>query len=312
MARQPAVSVVISFLNAQDFLKDAIQSVFNQTFEDWELVLVDDGSTDSSSSLAQAYARQDADRIRYIEHAGHRNLGLPVSRNVGIRLARGEYVALLDADDMWFPEKLADQIAIMNAHAEVAMTWGCSLYWHQAGPDVTSVRSDFVQQAGVEVNSVYLPPGLLVRHLSERVASPCPSDLLFRRAEILALGGFDETFTGMYATYEDQAFLSKVYLKTPVFVSGSCWDRYRVHPMSMCAVVAAQGQETNCYRFYLDWLSRYLLSEEVTDRDIWHYVRRARWYDRHPLLHRASRPVKFLARAIENRILPLLLRPNEG
>jgi glycosyltransferase involved in cell wall biosynthesis len=303
MGSQPSVSVVISFLNAQDFLREAVQSVFNQTFEDWELLLVDDGSTDSSSSLAQAYARHDAARIRYIDHAGHRNLGLPVSRNVGIRQARGQYVALLDADDMWFPEKLAEQVAIMNAHTEVTMTWGCSLYWHQAGPDGTSERKDFVQQTGVKENSVYLPPQLLVHHLSEQVTSPCPSDLLFRRAEVLALGGFDEAFTGMYATYEDQAFLSKVYLKTAVFVSGSCWDRYRLHPKSMCAVVAAQGHETDCHRFYLDWLSRYLLSEKVTDRDIWQRIRTMLWYHRHPLSHRVARTAKRFASAFDRHLL---------
>jgi glycosyltransferase involved in cell wall biosynthesis len=299
MARPPSVSVVISFLNAQDFLQEAVESVLGQTLEDWELLLVDDGSTDSSSSLAQTYVRQNAGRMRYIEHAGHRNMGLPASRNVGIREARGKYVALLDADDIWFPGKLTEQVAIMKAHPEVVMTWGCTLYWHQAGARCTGLARDFVQQPGVELNRVYLPPQLLVRSLSiHGLSSPCPSDLLFQRADILELGGFEEAFTSRYATYEDQAFLSKVHLKAPVFVSGSCWDRYRVHSQSMCAMVAAQGRAHESGRFYLEWLSEYLLKEGITDRDIWHHLRMSLWYYRHPLMHRVAEQANFLASAL--------------
>src|SRR5437868_4835588 len=103
------VSVIVSFLNAQKFLGEAIESVFAQTFRSWELLLVDDGSTDASSGLALQYVTQRPERVRYFEHEAHRNLGLPASRNVGMREARGEYVALLDADDVWLPRKLAEQ-----------------------------------------------------------------------------------------------------------------------------------------------------------------------------------------------------------
>ena len=94
------VSTIIIFLNAERFLAEAIESVLAQTYPTWELWLVDDGSTDRSSQLARDYAARHAARIHYLEHPGHENRGKSASRNLGLRHARGEYVALLDADDV--------------------------------------------------------------------------------------------------------------------------------------------------------------------------------------------------------------------
>jgi glycosyltransferase involved in cell wall biosynthesis len=87
MNNQPRVSVVISFLDAEQFLPEAIESVFAQTFKKWELLLVDDGSSDSSSQIARRYSTEHPHTVRYLEHDGHRNRRLPASRNLGIRSA---------------------------------------------------------------------------------------------------------------------------------------------------------------------------------------------------------------------------------
>ena len=80
-------------------------------FDDWELILVDDGSTDASTAMAKAWAASDPARIRYIEHDGHENLGMSASRNLGVAVARGRYVAFLDCDDVWLPSALAHRTA---------------------------------------------------------------------------------------------------------------------------------------------------------------------------------------------------------
>ncbi len=108
------VSVVISFLNEENFLTEAIDSVIKQDYPCWELLLVDDGSTDKSTGIAKIYAAQNPDKIKYLEHEGHLNKGLSASRNMGINQAKGELVALLDADDVWLPNKLSHQVAILN------------------------------------------------------------------------------------------------------------------------------------------------------------------------------------------------------
>src|SRR5262245_21147944 len=105
MSRTLLVSVIISFLNAERFIQEAIESVFAQGYEHWELLLVDDGSTDESTAIARRYTAQHPERVRYLEHAGHQNRGLSASRNLGIRHAQGEYIAFLDADDVWLPHR---------------------------------------------------------------------------------------------------------------------------------------------------------------------------------------------------------------
>ena len=106
----PVVSVIIIFLDEQRFLDEAIRSVFEQTFSDWELILVDDGSTDSSPAIAACYATAHPQRVRVVRHPGGINRGMSASRNLGLAVARGEFIAFLDADDVYRPEKLAVQV----------------------------------------------------------------------------------------------------------------------------------------------------------------------------------------------------------
>src|SRR5881227_504584 len=121
--RPPLVSVVAIFRDEIRFLAEAIESVFAQSNPHWELFLVDDASTDGSSALAARYAEARRERVHYLEPA--RGLrGTSASRNLGVRHARGKYVAFLDGDDVWLPRKLEDQVAILEAHPQVALIYG--------------------------------------------------------------------------------------------------------------------------------------------------------------------------------------------
>ena len=106
MKNKPLVSCITIFFNAEKFFEEAIESVFVQTYKNWELLLVDDGSTDGSTTIARNYAEHYPEKVCYLEHEGHQNRGMSASRNLGIRHAKGDYVALLDADDIWLPQKL--------------------------------------------------------------------------------------------------------------------------------------------------------------------------------------------------------------
>src|SRR5215207_11709928 len=110
MTSKLLVSSVMIFLNAEKFIEEAIESVFAQTYDNSELLLVDDGSTDDSTQIALRYAERDPEKVRYLEHPGHRNRGMSASRNLGVSHAEGEYVAFLDADDVWLPYKLQRQV----------------------------------------------------------------------------------------------------------------------------------------------------------------------------------------------------------
>lgn len=105
----PLVSVIMAAYNAVTYIKAAIQSVQAQTVTDWELLVIDDGSKDETAALVSELARQDS-RIRPISNA--QNMGTARSRNRGLDLARGQYVAFLDSDDQWYPDKLEKQLIL--------------------------------------------------------------------------------------------------------------------------------------------------------------------------------------------------------
>lgn len=107
---EPLVSIITPVYNAERFLVDTIKSIQNQTYKNWELVLVDDCSKDKSSDMIKKFQAND-DRIRYIKL--EKNSGASVSRNTGIKNAKGRFIAFVDSDDIWQPEKLKIQIEYM-------------------------------------------------------------------------------------------------------------------------------------------------------------------------------------------------------
>jgi glycosyltransferase involved in cell wall biosynthesis len=114
------VTIVTPILNAAEFLDGAVQGVLAQAYPWWELLLVDNGSTDGSQVLAERYAALDLERIRCLHHRHRANRGATASRSRAIEHAREEFVALLDAGDRWEPRKLEKQIAFPDRHPNVA------------------------------------------------------------------------------------------------------------------------------------------------------------------------------------------------
>ena len=105
------VSIITPLYNCSDFLEQTIKSVFAQTYENWEMIMVDDCSTDNSLEIAKEYASKDR-RIKIIELT--ENSGAAVARNTAIEAAIGRYIAFLDSDDIWLPEKLEKQVMFMQ------------------------------------------------------------------------------------------------------------------------------------------------------------------------------------------------------
>jgi glycosyltransferase involved in cell wall biosynthesis len=305
MDSKPLVSTIIIFLNAERFIQEAIESIFAQTYEHWEILLVDDGSTDTSTEIAQRYAVQVPEKVRYLEHRNHQNRGMSASRNLGIRHAKGEFIAFLDADDLWLPHKLEQQVAIMSSHPEAALVYGLDQYWFSWTGKPEDSKPDFIPRLGVQPNQLVKPPRLLSLFLLGKAAIPCPTNILVRRTVFEDVGEFEETFRGMYAVYEDQAFYAKVCLKKVFFVSDTCWDRYRQHPDASCAVAQRTGQEYIARQFFLNWLENYLSQQGITDTEIWRALRRAQWQNRHPALARLLRGTQRLARLFNDRVKKL-------
>jgi glycosyltransferase involved in cell wall biosynthesis len=121
----PVISVIIPAYNAGRFIADTLDSVIRQTFKDFEVVIVDDGSTDNTVELVKSWMEKDP-RIRLIQQ---KNTGGPAARNTAIANARGKFIAPLDADDLWFPRKLEKQLAVLSAAPpEVGLVYAWTLY----------------------------------------------------------------------------------------------------------------------------------------------------------------------------------------
>lgn len=130
------VSVVMPVYNASRFLRESIESVLRQTYTDFELILVNDCSSDDSLSIMQEYFNADN---RVLVFSNNENKGVSYTRNFGVNKASGEYIALIDSDDMWADDKLEKQLKLVSEYKDTAICFTGSAF-----VDTNSVRSNFV------------------------------------------------------------------------------------------------------------------------------------------------------------------------
>jgi teichuronic acid biosynthesis glycosyltransferase TuaG len=164
--------------NAEGYIAEAIGSVLGQTYDGWELVVVDDGSTDGTARVVGAIAERDA-RVRYVRRE---NGGQAAARNTGLRAASGDLVAFLDADDLWLPEKLALQIALMEEKG-VDLVYTDGYFFSEEGAAAPGERFNILpgEARGVEMFRTLFA--------SNRIGT---LSVLVRRAALDAVGLFDE------------------------------------------------------------------------------------------------------------------------
>lgn len=112
----PKVSIVIPVYNGEKYIKKTLSSVFNQSFKDFEVITIDDGSQDKTKKILKTYGK----KIRYIYQE---NKGTAAARNTGIKAAKGKYIAFLDQDDLWLPQKLAEQVKILDKKPKVGLVF---------------------------------------------------------------------------------------------------------------------------------------------------------------------------------------------
>lgn len=288
MSTNPRVSVIIIFYQAERFIAEAIQSVCNQTLVDWELILIDDGSTDASSSIAFGFAKADPHRIRVFAHAEHANRGMAASRNLGMAKARGKYLSFLDADDTYHPDRLLVAVQTLESQETAAVVITSELYWRSWSP-VTPPRyvsqRDNVIETGVPEGVVIAPPRLLSMLTARgRAQMPGICSVTFNRLDADGLEGAPESFTGLY---EDQCIIAILLASRPAIVIDKCLARYRIHPNSSTAQAALRGEigsrrRGSAEHRFLEWLEEYLRKRKVADLDLWKAVNRRMFPYSHP------------------------------
>ncbi len=174
----PTISIILPTYNREHLLGRSIQSVLNQTYRDFELIIVDDGSTDNTEKLVRSFKKET---INYIKH--RENRGPATARNTGIKSASGEYIAFQDSDDEWLPEKLEKQMMVFKA----------------SPPDVGVVYTGFFQF--INTRKRYIPPTKVVQkdgYIFANLMKDCfvsTQTTLVKRDCFIVTGMFDERFT---------------------------------------------------------------------------------------------------------------------
>jgi len=120
-SKTPLVSVVMPAYNAEKYISEAIESILNQTFKDFEFIIINDGSTDSTPNIIDKYARLDK---RIIVLNNEKNLNIAESRNRGVEIARGKYIATMDSDDRALPDRLKNQLEFLESNKDIAISIG--------------------------------------------------------------------------------------------------------------------------------------------------------------------------------------------
>ena len=281
---QPLVSIVICFLNEENFLGEAVNSVLEQDYENWELILIDDGSTDNSTSIALDFEKKFRGKIHYRDHHNHENKGLSASRNEGIRQSKGNLIAFLDADDIWLSIKLTEQVALFKENPSIGLLAEASSYWYNWDNDGMDKE---VVHVGAISDKIYDPPYLMYQlYPLGKGAAPCPSSIMAKKKAIENVGYFEESFKREYALYEDQAFLSKIYLNERVYISSACNNMYRQRQESIVKTVHAAGLYNKVRKYYLEWFQAYLNNNNIQDQRLNFLMKKAFQQLKYPFLYK--------------------------
>ncbi len=228
--------------NGETYLRDALESVFQQqTRASWELIVVDDGSSDGSAELLRQYQASDR-RVRLLQHPNAVNCGISASRNLALQHARAPVVGFLDCDDVFLPQHLDRQLALLSGYPEVAMVYASAERWvdHAAAFDRAAAErawwgSNYIPPlVPPGCHGGILAPGTLLRWmLANESFAPCMCTVLVRRSAALAVNGFENAFHGLY---DDQVFHAKLSSRFAVYANLECTARYRQHAASCCAI----------------------------------------------------------------------------
>lgn len=217
MQNDELISIIMPAYNSGEYIDDAVNSVINQTYTDWELIIVNDGSTDNTAQKVKSWIKKD-NRIQYYYQENGKQ---GKARNLGISKSQGKYLAFLDADDLWLPEKLEFQIKEIEAK-KVDLVFSDSYIFNNDEIFDISKTVDIPSKVFYDKSSVEL--------FLERNRIPILT-VLVKKEKVLYIGGFSEAMD--IQNVEDYHLWLKLLMAECVFYSSDCiLAKYRVHDNS--------------------------------------------------------------------------------
>ena len=212
MPESPKVGVFIASYNHAQFLPECLDSILAQTYQNFEIVIVDDGSTDKSHEILTDYQRCFPEKIYYFWHSGHRNKGISASCNLAISKARGEYLAWIGSDDVWYPDKLMQQVAFLDNNPRFGLVYSHAHFINETGDILPGL-------AGVDVTHDSNPLGRMIQY-----CHPPAMTVVIRRDCLEDVGLFDENLI-----YSDWDLMIRVFARWEAGFLNSALAKYRIH-----------------------------------------------------------------------------------
>ncbi|MEO8209364.1 MAG: glycosyltransferase family A protein [bacterium] len=265
------VSVITTVYNGSETMIESIESILNQDYKNWELILFDDGSEDGTQEIAKKFAKDFPSKVFYFEHAGNKNFGIAYTRNRAIEKSTGDIIAFIDQDDIWLPNRLSHHINIFDEYPECAMVWGPAEYWYQ--------DRSFKQQVGADKqglkNGIYSPPFFVETFLRNLGGTPCPTGTMVNKKNFYTVNGFEEEIKGP----DDIILWIKLSNKFQVYYDDLVLFKYRKHANSFLSKSKKSGKfyEWNLvfYKWIIDFLKNTDLKfkkELIKDSEFSYYI----------------------------------------
>lgn len=242
----PRVTVLTTVYNGARYLEETIESVLAQSWADFEYIVVDDGSTDSTPALLEKWAARDP---RLVVIRNETNRGIPASANRGLAAARGEYVARLDADDVSEPDRLRIQVEVLDSRPDVAMV---------------SMNYYLMRQDGLLLRKTnhHAPPEVIEYLLHFGNAVGGHSQVMYRRSAVMQVGGYDEACPVAL----DYDLWTRLVRVGRIVILPSVGMRYRIHSESI-SVRSGTRQRAVAASITRRMLTGYL-GREISDREL--------------------------------------------
>jgi len=228
----PLVTIITASYNSSRYLSASIESALAQTYKKWELIILDDASTDNTETLATKYVKNDP-RIQYFRQP--KNLGIAGNRNTGFEKARGKYLAILDSDDMWInPEKLEKQVSFLEKNPAYGLigTWAKKV--DDDGRDISEMK-------------FFIDDKKIRKHILRRHQFVDSSSVFLRQAAV-DIGGYDPS----YAIAGDYNFMLAIGKKYKFANIPEYMTAYRIHSNNTTRI-----KRTRHVREHLDIIKRY-------------------------------------------------------
>ena len=264
MSSPPAkVTVIMIVHNGSLLIEESIRSVLDQDFDDYELLVVDDGSTDDTADIVGSMTRENPNHIRCMSHPDGRNHGMSATRKLGVESCSSPLIIFLDHDDLMMPSALTQMVQRLDDHPEAMATFGPNQRFWTDDEGKKETQEAQVQFMGFDLDRIAAPPGITALFLSN--SSSVPISPMMRRSAYLDVGGYEQEFKGMY---EDQVFLTKLLLEKSVYIDARTWIRYRQHDGS-CVAGSFKRSNNAYYRHrFLKWFRNHLSSHDIRNAQL--------------------------------------------